>query len=1185
MEASIGGFASDNEHQNPSIGKKTSLLFINACVNDRRMKLMIDTGATRTFVSQECFNDMKERRVVNQVRRRVFLADGVTYLVVYGEVDLFIRIGTTKTFIRAFVVDRLCSGCILGMDFIRKYHLILDMMKQVVWIGGRSEPLHSSPGTGQIDHRSTVSVISHTRTMPQRMVETSIPQTSQQRYKDSIPAIPHSSPPSCSASDLQTAIQSIDHLITHVNSEEDKRRLREILMRHVRLFDIKRPTIATTLKPHEIKTLDHPPPAQKAYFSTPIKQEAMDKIIRELTDASLIRPSFSPYAAPALLVAKKDASWRMVVDYKRLNSITIKDNYPLPNMERTIQLLGRGYRYFSKLDMKSGFWQIPIKEENKHKTAFVTPNGLFEWNVLAQGLKNSPPSYQRVMAEVLSECRQFALVYIDDIVIFSRTREEHFEHLNKILSLLLSRNFQLNPPKCEIFHEEIDYLSHSVSRIGVKPTDDKIRVIRDLPEPTTLAQANKFIGGLSWYRKFLPMFATIAAPILAITNLTKPNRKKFQWNDPQHDAFVQLKQLMISQPQFLDFPDDDHPVILTTDASKVGIGGTLQQVINGETKNLYYHSQVTSPTQRRYSPIELEALAIWMCFQRMRSYLLGRSIIIYTDHCPLCNMMTSSVKNRRVDRISVLLQEYNIEKIIHIKGQHNCLADYLSRHPIHRDDDEIFTEDYGISVLFSEEPPTAVFVSDQETLTLNAVVTRSKTRQNRQRERERDVQPNSSVESDDPSKDNPVDSSAPSSIQSCVSDAFDIRQIKIEQSKDPVIQGLIEKIRQQTSVDSFVLHEVILCKLRTQSSPDNEGRRLIYIPTSMIDSLLKAYHSHPLSGHFGILRTYLKLKENFWWPGMRDSVTRYVKACLPCQQFNVSRIKKPGHLCPIEPPEGPFQIIGIDYCGPFKRTPRENQYVLCITDYFTRWIIALALPDCSAKTTAEAIFNEYICRYGVPVTVLSDKGTHFNNQLMDAMAKLVGFNHVFSTVYNPQSNGLVERFNATFVPQLTKLHDRENNNWDEYLSPVVFAYNTGSHATIEYSSFQLQFGREARLPSDQPAVQYVFHRPVDYYSQLQKSLSIIHQHARARIVSSQTRYKQRYDHHRSDPQYEINDQVLTRVHGTRSKLDPRYSLILKSVVSKQHPIYWIRDDVTQAVTRVHANDIRPIIIPPTQRQA
>ena len=290
------------------------------------------------------------------------------------------------------------------------------------------------------------------------------------------------------------------------------------------------------------------------------------------------------------------------------------------------------------------FWQVPIKEEDKHKTAFVTPDGLFEWNVLAQGLKNSPPSFQRVMVDILSSCRPFTLIYIDDIVIYSKSFQEHLNHVNQVLSILYKHNFQLNPPKCSIFQHQIDYLSHTISQHGIKPTHEKIQAILNLKEPRTLAEANKFLGALSWYRKFIPLFATIAAPIHQITNLTKPNRKKFTWGNSQKQAFLQLKQLLVTSPLFLDFPNDNYPVILTTDASRVGIGGTLQQVINGQTHNLYYHSQVTSPTQRRYDPIELEALAIWLCFQRMRSYLLGRSIILYTDHCPLCNMMNSSVK-------------------------------------------------------------------------------------------------------------------------------------------------------------------------------------------------------------------------------------------------------------------------------------------------------------------------------------------------------------------------------------------------------------------------------------------------------------------------------------------------------------------------------------------------------------
>ncbi|CAF4247737.1 unnamed protein product, partial [Rotaria sp. Silwood2] len=493
--------------------------------------------------------------------------------------------------------------------------------------------------------------------------------------------------------DRELVNRHIVNLIQHIGNDEQRHEVKIVLDRHAKLFDTSKPTIATTLKSHEIKTLNHSPPTSKPYYSTPLKQEEMHKITQELLHFSLIRPSYSPYAAPALLVAKYDGTWRMVVDYKKLNNITIKDNHPLPNMEQTIQILDGGYQFFSKLDMKSGFWQIPITEEDKYKTAFITSDGLYEWNVLAQGLKNSPPSFQRIMADILSSCRQFALVYIDDIVVYSQSFDDHLNHITQVLSILLQHNCQLNPTKCSIFQQQIDYLSHTISATGVKLTDEKIQAIIRLSEPNTLAKANKFVGVLSWYRKFIPQFATIAAPIHSITNLTKPNRKKFTWGESQKQAFLQLKQLLANSPLFLDFQNDNYPVILTTDASKLGISGTLQQIINEETKNLYYNSQVTSSTQRRYDPIELEALAIWLCFQRMRSYILGRSIIIYTDHCPLYNMMNSSVKNQLVDRISILLQEYNIEKVIHIKGQNNCLADYLSRHPIQHDE-EIFNEEY-----------------------------------------------------------------------------------------------------------------------------------------------------------------------------------------------------------------------------------------------------------------------------------------------------------------------------------------------------------------------------------------------------------------------------------------------------------------------------------------------------------
>jgi transposase InsO family protein len=1223
-EASVDGVASGNLHINPST-LNTSLLYLNINVNSKCMKAMIDTGANRTFISTKALGPSHGKMFINKIHKRVILADGYSSISVYGTLNLSIIMGDTSTSINALVVKELCADCILGMDFINKYKLIINAEERIVSLYNNYKRTTLRFDINSNEKKYPARLINNIRIPPKqtRSIPVSVDLSSanvifrpsfklQQRtpllmlnssskVHDHISKIPLYNPTNYSYSLPKGLIlgtttiptlffkknstivhelvnKNITDLIQHITRCDRYGKIKSTLYQHFKLFDTSKATVANNVKPHSIKTLDHPPPTSKPYYTTPNKQEEMYKIVQELLYFGLIRPSYSPYAAPALLVPKHDGNWRMVVDYKKLNNITIKDSHPLPNMEQAIQTLGGGFKFFSKLDMKSGFWQIPIEEEDRHKTAFITPEGLYEWNVLAQGLKNSPPSFQRVMTEILSPCRQFALVYIDDIVVYSRSFEEHLQHIHQVLSVLSQHNFQLNPSKCSILRQQIDYLSHTISEQGVKPNNEKIQAIIKLREPSTLVEANKFLGALSWYRKFIPRFASIAASIHKVTNLTKANRKKFSWGEPQREAFLQLKQLLVTSPLFLDYPDDNYPVILTTDASKNGVGGTLQQHINGEIKNLYYHSQMTSSTQRRYDPIELEALAIWMCSQRMRPYLLGRSIIIYTDHCPLCNMMKSSVKNRRVDRISILLQEFNIEKIIHIKGQYNCLADYLSRHPIPREE-EIFDEDYGIAKRDGGEPTVRGRVPDETPPLAGAVITRSKAKQSELKQDQ-----NSTTTSTVRNKttllpiEEETDQTKEDSTQSFSKHTLDMEQLKIEQGKDSEIQQKITEARKNPVKSSYEFKDGLLYKLMVMREGCNTKTKLIYLPSTMINDLLQVYHNNPLSGHFGVQRTYLKIKNKYWWPNMKRSIARYIQSCLPCQQYNISRSKKPGRLQPISPPEGPFQLIGMDFCGPFKQTPRGNRYVLCITDYFTRWVVAIAVPDCSAQTAAEALFNEYICKYGVPAVILSDQGTHFHNQLMEAMSKLMGYKHTYSTTYHPQSNGMVERFNATFVPQIAKLQDKENNNWDEFLLPVVFAYNTGTHSTTNYSPFQLLYGREPRLPTDGPIASFTFRKPNDYYEQLKKSMRLIHGYAREIILCKQHQYKSRYDKQRPDPHYTINDRVLIRRHGLINKLEPKYSVTPQIIIREEHPVYAVKDEITQTETRVHINDIRPIYI-------
>ncbi|CAF0736468.1 unnamed protein product [Didymodactylos carnosus] len=401
--------------------------------------------------------------------------------------------------------------------------------------------------------------------------------------------------------------------------------------------------------------------------------------------------------------------------------------------------------------------------------------------------------------------------------------------------------------------------------------------------------------------------------------------------------------------------------------------------------------------------------------------------------------------------------------------------------------------------------------------------------------------------------------------------------LREQQDKDPDIQKIIQELHKNPKSSPFVLRDNILYKLVIPSRTSKTKIHVIYLPNLMIKPLLYATHNDPMTGgHFSTDRIYNKIKHKYWWPNMKNNIKMHIKSCSLCQQYNVSRHKKHGQLKPIPPPDGPFMLVGIDFCGPFKRTPRENLYVLVITDYFTRHITALALPDCTAETTAHALFNNYFCKYGIPAVIISDQGPHFQNILMHNIQKLIGYNHIYSTPYHPQTNGIVERFNSTFVPQISKLQDTQDNNWDEYLQAVVFAYNSGVHKTTKFSPYELLYGRPPRLPIDSRPHHFTFHKPNDYFEQLKKTLNIYHKAAKENIIQQQQLNKQRYDIHRQDPHYKLGDRVWMRIFGMRGKLDPKFSLTPKIIIYCNHPTYIVLDEDTNIESRVHVGDLKPV---------
>ena len=900
---------------------------------------------------------------------------------------------------------------------------------------------------------------------------------------------------------LSVSLQhTLDRLSQHRVDSTQRAALSSLLSQFSQIFDNSHHNISNILIENVFNTIPHSPPAFRPHRNPHNRQETQN-LIEDFLAAGVIQESNSPYAAPAFIVPRKDnRPGRLVVDYRALNKITIPDASPLPHSEDLLQELGKGYRYFSKLDLKSGYHQFRIPPADRPKTAFVVSQGHYEFLVLAMGPQNAPAGFQKTMSNVMKPCRDFTQVFLDDIILYSRTFDDHMKHLQLAFSTLANAKLVLNASKCELCVETVVVLGHTVSASGMTPNNAAIQAILDLPEPRTLRQANKFLGGLAYYRKFVPNFAGLAAPIHHVTNLTQAKRHLFKWTNEQSQAFRAIIDTLTTAPLFLHFPIDGVPLQLCTDASGHATGGVLYQDVDGKRHNLFYHSKILTPVEQKYSVPEKEAVAIFHCLHRMRTLVLGRPVHIYTDHCPICNMLQKPVNNRRIERVANLIQEYQIVEMKHISGKNNCLADYLSR-PF---DDPLFDIPYGLE---SHTVPSSV--NSLSTMTL--------------RPRRTPLPMSDHALEHPPSEDSDVvdPTSDPSTIITTPSpNVFDVHQLEHAQSQDqdivPILNRLsLEQSAQSDPPSSFVIRDRILHKLVCMTPQSPSQTAVPYLPASMVPSLLTAMHDDPYQGgHFSTDKMLSKIRLRFWWPHMRESIHRHVQACELCQQYNYSRQKKPGHLHPIAPVASPFHMIGMDFCGPFLESPSSNRYVLVVTDLFTHFVTAIPLPANSAELTARSLFRHIFCRFGICTTLLTDQGTHFNNHLMRALQQLLGYNHILSTPYHPQTNGVVERFNASMVVQVSKLQQKHHNNWDDYLDAIVFAYNTAAHRTTKYSPFQLLFGRTPQLPIDSPPRYFHFDRPNDHFLHLQRILQVYHQQAHHNIVEQQRYNKQRYDQNR-----------------------------------------------------------------------
>ena len=428
----------------------------------------------------------------------------------------------------------------------------------------------------------------------------------------------------------------------------------------------------TDVTEHNIHTTSDRPIKVLPYRIPHAYREEVAKESEEMERRGIIEPSHSEWSAPIVVVRKKDNKIRLCVDYRRLNATTPMDAYPMPRMDELIDKLGKA-KYITTLDLASGYWQVPMSKEDRPKTAFSTPKGLYQFKVMPFGLNGAQATFQRMMDGIIRGIEEFTAVYLDDIIIFSETWEQHRVHIREVMQRLRKSKLTAKPSKCQFGMTECTYLGHVVGNGKVKVDQLKVHAVENFPQPQNI---RSFLGLTGYYRRFIKDYARIATPLSDLTKKSLPD--KIQWNDDCERAFVTLKRALCQSPVLIN-PNFDKPFVLQTDASDRGIGAVLsQQDDDGNDLPVAYFSRKLLPREVRYSTVEKECLAIKLGIETFKVYLLGRQFTIQTDHRALMWLNKLKEKNARLTRWSLALQPYTFE-IVHRAGTANGNADGLSR--------------------------------------------------------------------------------------------------------------------------------------------------------------------------------------------------------------------------------------------------------------------------------------------------------------------------------------------------------------------------------------------------------------------------------------------------------------------------------------------------------------------------
>lgn len=931
---------------------------------------------------------------------------------------------------------------------------------------------------------------------------------------------------------VDTSLKKLDledlDIATCEVSDHWKQRLVDLVSRYEQIFSRGKLDCGEAARfVHRIRLTDDRPFRLPYRRVPPAHYHKLKQVLDEMEEKGIISKSTSEWASPLVLVWKPSGDLRICTDFRWLNARTIKDAHPLPHQADALASLG-GNSLYSTMDLTSGFYNIPIHEDDRKYTACTTPVGLYEYNRMAQGLCNSPATFSRMMISIFGDQNYLSLLcYLDDLLVFGKSEEEALNRLEMVFIRLRDHNLKLSPKKCHFFKKTVKFLGHIVSEEGISTDPDKVSAIEaitseDLMEADgrtpSMKKIRSFLGLANYYSHFVPGFSTMARPLYKLTaeprqgkrpggqvKLRKPVLRKLrpeEWTEDCQKALEDLKAVFL-ETVVLAHPDFTKPFILATDASQDGLGAVLSQVPEGEEKArpVAFASKALTRSQTRYPAHRLEFLALkWAVCDKFGHWLKGHRFTAWTDNNPLTYIMTKPKLDACEQRWVAKLAPYDFD-LRYVPGTRNVPADVLSRQPFTnlKVSRRLVKEPYKALLAEANGVPKdsvqGTFLSsvncqaaenckmcDQENCCGNRVSP--------------DLSKPVSLMSEDVKavldthlnweKHVPARAVyATQHVQNLLPagqptfPVFTLQRLQEQQQADVDIGRIIFYVQRGRRPSRRELeHESSQTKRLLKQWEKLELKNGILYRISKGPSGVKRYQLvvptplkkevlkgvHDDAGHQGQERTLYLTRQRFFWLGLEEEVKSYVRHCKRCV---VSKTPEPEARAPLESIKTtePLELLCIDFWS--AEDNKNNKVdVLVVTDHFTKLAHAFPCQNQTAKQVAKKLWDSFFCIYGFPRRLHSDQGTSFESKLISELLEMAGVQKSHTTPYHAMGNGQTERYNRTLGSMLRALPPREKGKWPQMVQTLTFCYNCTAHETTGYPPFYLMFGRIPRLPVD-----------------------------------------------------------------------------------------------------------------------